>query len=274
MRTRLLLLQQRDASRRRRASRAGGFARWPSKGVHADGCATAGIGGMERPVIAIDGPAGAGKSTIARGVARRLDLLYVDTGAMYRAVAVAALERGIGPADEERLAAVARAVELEPGEEAGETPRVFVHGHEVTDRLRGPAVDELVPRVAGLAAVRAALVGKQRELARRGGVVLDGRDIGSHVLPDAPFKFFLTADLDVRVERRYAQLRDEGHRVSREAVRADLAERDRQDTGRAVAPLRRAPDAVVVDTTATSCEEAIEIVVAACSAPCRPGLPR
>jgi cytidylate kinase len=224
-------------------------------------CAASNPVGGRRPVIAIDGPAGAGKSTIARAVAERLGFAYIDTGAMYRAVALAALRRDVDADDGEALAELCRRVRIEFEPLAGASLRVLVEGEDVTEAIRSPDVDRVVPRVANVPGVRAALVEQQRRLARRGGVVVDGRDIGSHVLPDADFKFFVTADPEVRAERRFRQLRSRGVAVTAEEVRRDLRERDALDTGRAVGPLVRAPGAAVVDTTAMSIGEAVEQVL-------------
>jgi cytidylate kinase len=215
-----------------------------------------------RPVIAIDGPAGAGKSTLARRVAERADLLYVDTGAMYRAVAFAALEAGYrDPAgDAEAIVALAHRlrIDLEP---AVGGVRVRLDGRDVTDRLRDPEVERLVPHVARLPGVREALLPEQRRLAAAGGVVLDGRDIGTVVLPDADWKFFVTASFAVRVERRYRQLRRKGIAVDRDTVARDLRERDRLDAAREVGP---APDAVFLDTTHMPVEQAVALVLRRC----------
>jgi cytidylate kinase len=222
---------------------------------------------VRRPVIAMDGPGGAGKSTIARRVAELAGLTYVDTGAMYRAVAWAALRAGLAAEgrllDAAGVAALAQRVDIS-FRPSGREQRVTVDGVDVTAELRTPEVERLVPRVAELPAVRQALLPQQRRLAAGGGVVMDGRDVGTAVLPDADFKFFITADPEVRVERRYRELLRRGERVSREAVAASLLERDRRDRERAEGPLRQAPDAVVVDTSHLTIEEAVERVLECC----------
>ncbi len=233
----------------------------------------AGTGGSTRgstctrlPVVAIDGPAGAGKSTLARRVAERAGLVYVDTGAMYRAVAYGVLRSGCATEpelDASAVAAVAEAARIDLQEGPGGT-RVLLDGEDVTAPIREPAVERLVPRVASLAAVRRALVPQQRRMAYAGGVVLDGRDIGTTVLPDADCKFFVTAAFAVRVERRYRQLRRRGLDVDRHAVARDLRERDAMDSERSIGPMVPAPDAVRLDTTYLRVEDAVDLVLARC----------
>ncbi|HKY68556.1 MAG TPA: (d)CMP kinase, partial [Acidimicrobiales bacterium] len=192
-------------------------------------------------VIAIDGPAGSGKSTVARRLAAHLGLEYLDTGAMYRAVTFAALRRGIDPADTEPVAALARAVELEVGDVG-----VRVDDVDATIEIRGPEVSRAVSLVAANPEVRTELVRRQREWAtERGGGVLEGRDIGTVVFPDAVLKVYLTARPDVRAERRAAEVTD----LDYETVAADMARRDALDQGREADPLRRADGALEVDTS-------------------------
>jgi cytidylate kinase len=211
-------------------------------------------------VIAIDGPTAAGKSTVAREVARRLGLDYVDTGAMYRSVAWAALQRRVNLADAaalERLAATLR-IETIAGE-AGQ--RVLVDGQDVTLAIRSPEVSEAASAVSAVPGVRAALVALQRRRAATGGVVMEGRDIGTVVLPDADVKVFLQASLEARVRRRHAELRARGVQTTLEAVRRQEAARDRRDETRAHSPLRVAADAVVIDTTSRRPEEVVEAIL-------------
>lgn len=205
-------------------------------------------------VIAIDGPAGSGKSTVARALAARLGLQYLDTGAMYRSVAFAVLRSGGDPDDGDATAAVARAVELEIGPD-----RVSVDGVDATVEIRGPQVSQAVSVVAANPEVRAELVSRQREWANlRGGGVLEGRDIGTVVFPDAELKIYLTADPAERARRRAKEVTD----LEYEAVAADLARRDTIDSTRAADPLTEAADAVVVDTTGMTIDEVVTAIAA------------
>ena len=200
-------------------------------------------------VIAIDGPAGAGKSTVARALAVRLGLEYLDTGAMYRAVTLAAMRRGIDPADVDRVAALAKEVSLEVGEQG-----VLVDGFDATSDIRSPEVTTAVSAVAANSRVRAELVQRQRRWAHeRGGGVLEGRDIGSVVFPDAELKLYLTASPRVRAERRGAET---GGDV--DEIEASIAERDRHDRSRADGPLVEAAGSIVVDTTGLSIDQVLE----------------
>jgi cytidylate kinase len=204
-------------------------------------------------VIAIDGPAGSGKSTVARRLAERLGMDYLDTGAMYRAVTFAALRRGIDPADAEPVARLAKAVDLEvtPGE-------VRVDGVDATIEIRGPEVSRAVSLVAANPEVRTELVRRQREwAASRGGGVVEGRDIGSVVFPDAQLKVYLTARPEVRAERRAAEVTG----LDYETVAADLARRDALDQGRETAPLRVPEGAVELDTSDMTVEEIVDEIV-------------
>ena len=205
-------------------------------------------------VIAIDGPAGSGKSTVARALAAHLGLQYLDTGAMYRSVAFAVLRSGGDPDDGDATAAVARAVELEIGPD-----RVSVDGVDATVEIRGPQVSQAVSVVAANPEVRAELVSRQREWANlRGGGVLEGRDIGTVVFPDAALKIYLTADPAERARRRAKEVTD----LEYEAVAADLARRDTIDSTRAADPLTEAADAVVVDTTGMTIDEVVTAIAA------------
>jgi cytidylate kinase len=210
-------------------------------------------------VVAIDGPAGSGKSTVARRLAHRLDLDYLDTGAMYRAVAFAALRRGIDPSDPEPVARMARTLEITVDEHT-----VTVDGVDATIEIRGPEVTRAVSAVAANAEVRADLVRRQREWAeRRGGGVIEGRDIGTVVFPDAELKAYLTARLDVRAARRHREVAD----MDYEAVVADMARRDTFDSERVADPLLPASDAVAVDTSERTVDEIVDDLAMRLGAP-------
>ncbi len=205
-------------------------------------------------VIAIDGPAGSGKSTVARTLAGRLDLPYLDTGAMYRAVTFAALRRGVDPEDAELVARVAVECELDVDQDGTTT----VDGVDATIEIRGPEVTRAVSIVAANPAVREELRRRQREWAEtRGGGVVEGRDIGTVVFPDADLKVFLDAKPDVRASRRSKEVTE----LSYETVAADLARRDALDEGRDDSPLRAAPDAFVIDTSDLSVDDIVEAVM-------------
>lgn len=216
-------------------------------------------------VVAIDGPAGAGKSTVARKVAARLGYVYVDSGAMYRAITLNVLQKGIGTEDEANVAAVASrtSIDLVAGREGNES-RVFIDGCDVTDKLRSPEVSESVATVAANPAVRGHLIEAQRRLAAKGGVVMDGRDIGTVVLPDADVKVYLTASLAERARRRCQELLATGYEVDPQEVAREIALRDSVDSNRDVSPLSRAPDAVLIDTTHMPIELAVEEVIGIC----------
>jgi len=211
-------------------------------------------------VVALDGPAGAGKSTTARGVARRLGWSYLDTGALYRCVALQALERGVALDDGEALASLAAALDVRFG--AGADTRVLLGVRDVTAAIRTPELSQAASRVSAMPAVRAALVDLQRRSARPPGTVAEGRDMGTVIFPDAPLKVFLDADIDERARRRTADLRGAGRGESLDDVRSQMSERDARDSGRTVAPLKPAPDAMVLDTTHLALDEVIERIVA------------
>lgn len=202
--------------------------------------------------IAIDGPAGSGKSTVAKQLARRLGYLYFDTGVMYRAVTLAALRRAVPLSDGEGLARLAEGLRIDvlpPTVEDGRQYTVLLNGEDVTWAIRDAAVDRNVSAVSAVPGVRAAMLDPQRDVGRRGRVIMVGRDIGTIVLPEADLKIFLDATLDERAHRRCAELQLRGQPVSYEQVHTSLRERDRIDSTRAAAPLRAAPDAVLLDST-------------------------
>jgi CMP/dCMP kinase len=210
---------------------------------------------MSRPfIIAIDGPSGAGKSTLGRRLARELGLLYIDTGAMYRAVALAAAESGVELSDAERVAEVARRVSIRL-EGDPDSLRVRLDGRDVSTEIRGEGVGSAASVVSTIPEVRREMVRRQREMGRAGGVVLDGRDIGTVVFPSADVKFFLTADAEERARRRFDEERARALPQSFEETLADINERDLRDTTREDSPLRAADDAVVINTTELSVDE-------------------
>jgi cytidylate kinase len=213
-------------------------------------------------VVAIDGPAASGKSTTARLAAERLGFLYLDTGAMYRAVTWKALEQGVDPGDAAALAELVERVRLRmiPGERGG---RILADGEDVTEKIREPRISRAVSQVSSVPAVRRAMVQIQREIGRSGAVVVEGRDIGTVVFPDAPVKVYLAASLEERAERRRRELRRAGVEQSREDLVREIRARDELDSAREDSPLRRAPDAVLVDTTRLTIEQQVEEVVRA-----------
>lgn len=209
--------------------------------------------------IAIDGPAGAGKSTIAKIVAKKLHLFYVDTGAMYRAIAYKALKSGAPLDDESKISQIAKTtkVVLDHSDER----LVWCDGENVTQAIRNPEISRAVSVVASYQGVRERLVELQRMEAKRGGVVMDGRDIGTHVLPDADYKIFLTATSEERARRRWAELSKAGNVVTYDEVARDMLKRDRSDTEREVSPLRPAQDAIILDTTGLSVNELVAKII-------------
>lgn len=213
--------------------------------------------------VAIDGPAAAGKSTVARRVAERLGYLYVDTGAMYRAITLKALEEGVPLDDPDALAALARrtVVDLRRGT-GGDT--VWLDGRDVTRAIRRPEVTRAVSQVSAVPGVRQALVAQQRRLAAGGGVVMEGRDIGTNVLPGAEVKVYLTASEEERARRRHRELAAAGYTQELTALVREIRERDTYDAARAVAPLRRPDDATVIDSTALDIDAVVERVLALC----------
>ena len=213
------------------------------------------------PVVAIDGPAGVGKSTAARLVARRLGFTLVDTGALYRAVALASEERGIEQHNGQALSRVAQDVDIELGQRADGSTKVVIDGVDRSDDIRRHEISMRASTVSKHPEVRQALLGLQRELGKEGGVVLEGRDIGTVVFPDAEVKVFLTASPEVRARRRYEELVGRGDDVSFDDVLGDVVSRDHQDETRSVAPLRAADDAVVLDSSKLDVEGVVSRVL-------------
>lgn len=210
--------------------------------------------------VAIDGPAGAGKSTVARRAAAELGFVYVDTGAIYRAVALAVLDRKLDNTDEAAVAALLKDTTVKLQWSQG-VQHLLLNGTDVTDRLRAPEVSDISSRVSALSVVREFLLETQREVARQHSVIMDGRDIGTVVLPDAQVKLYLTASSATRAERRCKELREKGLEASYEDVLRDIEERDYRDIHRQIAPLRQAEDAVFLDTSALTLAQSIEETV-------------
>lgn len=209
--------------------------------------------------IAIDGPAGAGKSTIAKAIARRLGILYVDTGAMYRAIAYKALTLNLPLDQEQAISDMAWQTDIVL--KNGEEERVLCDGEDVTEEIRSPEVTRAVSIIAAYPKVRERLVEIQRQKAQEKSVVMDGRDIGTYVLPQADLKIFLTASLEERARRRWLELQEKGKNQSLESVQEDMKNRDRLDRERKVSPLVPAEDAYILDTTGLSIEEIVEEIV-------------
>lgn len=215
---------------------------------------------MKKIVIAIDGPAASGKSTTARLVAERLGYLHVDTGAMYRALALKVLERGISLTDVDAINKLIAETEITLKPLNNEI-RTYLDGADVTERIRSLEVDKAASVVSTIRTVREAMVEKQRRLGQDGGIVLEGRDIGTVVFPNAELKIFLTANLEERAARRQRELKERGKEVELSVLRNEIAERDRKDATRDASPLVKSPDAIEVDTSELSIEEQVEIVV-------------
>ena len=208
--------------------------------------------------VAIDGPAGAGKSTIAKAAAKRFGFIYVDTGAIYRTVGVAARRAGLDPRDAARVIAMLPSLSIRFDYGPDGVQRMFLNGEDVSGLIRTPEISMYASAVSAIPEVRAFLMDMQRDMAKTTSVVMDGRDIGTVVLPDAGLKIFLTASAEARAKRRFIELKEKGDPATFGEVLADMLERDKNDTNRAAAPLKAAEDAVVVDTTELSLEESIE----------------
>lgn len=210
--------------------------------------------------IAIDGPAAAGKSTVAKMIAKRLSYIYIDTGAMYRALTYRALQQGIALDDEQALISLLKDtyIELRPSHEG---QHVLVNGEDVTNVIRSKEVTNAVSLVAKHPLVREEMVARQRALAKNGGVVMDGRDIGTHVLPNAEVKVFLKASVEERARRRHKENIARGFPSDLETLKKEIARRDQLDSEREVAPLKKAEDAIEIDTTSLSIEEVVERIM-------------
>ncbi len=199
--------------------------------------------------IAIDGPSGAGKSTMAKSLAQELNFLYVDTGAIYRTVGLDVFRRGLNPSDAAAVEGILPQLEIRMGYGDDGLQHMYLGGEDVTTAIRRHEISDYASKVSAIPAVRAFLLEMQRKLARENDVIMDGRDIGTVVLPDADLKVFLTADAEDRARRRLLELQQRGQNTEYETILRDVIQRDKQDTEREIAPLRQAEDAVLVDTT-------------------------
>ncbi len=213
--------------------------------------------------IAIDGPAGAGKSTIARLVAKEKGFIYVDTGAMYRGLAVHFLKKGIQPEDTEKIKEACRDAQVSIGYEEGQQ-QVYLNGENITSQLRREEVGNMASKSSAIPEVREKLLSLQRDLARRQNVVMDGRDIGTCVLPDADVKVYLTASSRTRAKRRYDELTAKGVPCDLEQIEQDIIERDSRDMNREISPLRQAEDAVLVDSSDMTIRQVADAILALC----------
>lgn len=211
--------------------------------------------------VAIDGPSGAGKSTIARAAAKTRGFIYVDTGAMYRTIGLAAARAGVKIGEDDKVIPLLDGMEVGLAYDDEGVQHVLLNGEDVSDLIRTPEASMYASFVSAIPAVRAFLLETQRGMARTNSVVMDGRDIGTVILPDAPVKIFLTASPEKRAERRLLELQEKGQNVTFEDVLADMIQRDKQDSERASAPLRQAEDAVLVDTSDLTLEQSIQAVL-------------
>jgi len=211
--------------------------------------------------IAIDGPAGAGKSTVAKLAAERLGYLYIDTGAMYRAVTLQALMDKVDMSDETNLTRIAESVDLVLRVDTNGNTCIFLNGVDVSTQIRTPLVSRCVSVVSQIQGVRHKMTRLQKEMGAAGGVVMEGRDIGTKVLPDAEMKFFLTASVEERARRRHAELTERGFTVAYEEVFEDIAQRDNIDSNRAMAPLKPASNAEIIDCTSMTVEQVVDLIV-------------
>ena len=211
-------------------------------------------------VVAVDGPAGSGKSTVSKMIAKRLNLLYIDTGAMYRALTLKAMKNKVDLNDEAALVRMAHSTRIDL-EESGGSLRVILDGEDVTGLIRTPELTNNVKYIARVPDVRHEMVKLQRAIGERSGAVLEGRDIGTVVFPDAKYKFYLDADVGERSRRRHKELLESGQKVSFEDIKKDVASRDESDMKRPVGALKRSPDAISVDTTALTIDEVVEKII-------------
>jgi cytidylate kinase len=216
---------------------------------------------LKRIIVAIDGPAGSGKSTVSKLVARELGYTYIDTGAMYRAVGLAAKRAGVALKASPEMDALLRDIDIELIPSGGGN-RVLLDGEDVSENIRTPEASMAASKVSAIGAVRDRLLGLQRDMGKSGGVVMDGRDIGTVIFPEAQAKFFVTADVEERARRRQAELEQNGDAPDFSATLSDMKNRDEDDSGRDIAPLRKAEDALLVDTTGMAIDEAVARIAA------------
>lgn len=213
--------------------------------------------------VAIDGPAGAGKSTIAKLVAKEKGYIYVDTGAMYRGLAIHFLKKGIDPENKEAVAKACQDAEVTIGYENG-IQQIYLNGENVTEMLRTEEVGNMASKTSAIPEVREKLLDLQRSLAREKDVIMDGRDIGTNILPDADVKIYLTASVETRAERRYKELKEKGEKCDLAEISRDIRERDERDMTREIAPLKKAEDAVLVDSSDMTIKEVVDEICCHC----------
>ncbi len=211
--------------------------------------------------IAIDGPAGAGKSTIAKEIAKRLGFIYVDTGAMYRAMGLCFLRKGIDGHDRETIASLCPSIRVDLSYDGEGRQQVILNGENVTPFIRREEVGQMASVTSAIPEVRAALLDLQRNMALTSDIIMDGRDIGTHVLPDASLKIYLTASPRVRARRRYDELCEKGVSCDLDQIEQDILKRDHQDMNREIAPLRQAEDAILLDTSDMSIDEVVSAIL-------------
>jgi cytidylate kinase len=211
-------------------------------------------------IIAIDGPSGAGKSSAAKGLAMRLGYLYLESGALYRAIAWKVVQEGMDPENEDALNELCRRIEISIRNVKGQS-RILIGQKDVTDELKTPVLDRVSSQISTIAAVRERLLHLQRQVGKQGGVVVEGRDIGSVVFPDAHVKFYLDASPETRARRRYEELRHRGHMLSPESVYEEIYLRDQRDRQRDLAPLKRPKDAITIDTTHLTLDQVVDTMV-------------
>lgn len=213
--------------------------------------------------VAIDGPAGAGKSTIAKLVAKEKGYIYVDTGAMYRALAIHFLEKGVSAEETDQVVAACKDAEVTIVYEEG-VQQVYLNGKNVTGQLRTEEVGNMASKTSAIPEVRAKLLEQQRGLARTSDVIMDGRDIGTNILPDADVKIYLTASVETRAKRRFDELTERGESCSLEEIKKDIRERDARDMNREIAPLKQAEDAILVDSSNMGISEVVDTICRYC----------